>query len=233
MIAKKNKKANLERKRFAFFQIGLLVSGSLCLAAFEYSAAVPLEEQHITQDFGNGLDTEIPVDVIEHMPQQKQQNTVVNLDDVEDVKVVDKLKTEGDPIVTKGEDVISIDGDLGVDLLSGDDLKLAGDEGEIFDVVSKEPEFPGGVDAMFEWIRSHVVYPELARDMGIQGIVYVQFVVNKDGSITQVQSKQAPHADLAKESERVVSMMPKWNPGEQAGKKVRVRYTLPIQFKQY
>ncbi|MEX1000729.1 MAG: energy transducer TonB [Crocinitomicaceae bacterium] len=231
MIAKKSKKANLERKRFAFFQIGLLVSGSLCLAAFEYSSAVPEDSIPIyDKGLNSGISVEIPIDYT--LQEQPQRAAVVNLDNIENIEVVKKLEREGDPIITDKDDVITIDGDVYGDLLSDDD-DLRRESYAILPGSEIEPEFPGGEKAMYEWIGKQMVYPELPREIGIQGIVYVQFVVNKDGSISHVVAKQSPHEDLSKEAKRVVSLMPKWNPGEQAGKKVRVRYTLPIHFQQY
>ena len=84
---------------------------------------------------------------------------------------------------------------------------------------------------MMTWIQKHIEYPQLAIEMGEQGIVYVQFVVNKDGSIEQVKVMRGVSDALDDEAKRVVKRMPKWTPGEQAGKKVRVRYTLPIHFR--
>jgi len=94
-----------------------------------------------------------------------------------------------------------------------------------------EPTFPGGESAMMTWIQEHIEYPQLAVEMGEQGIVYVQFVVNKDGSIEKVKIMRGVSDALDDEAKRVVKRMPKWTPGEQAGKKVRVRYTLPIHFR--
>jgi protein TonB len=117
-----------------------------------------------------------------------------------------------------------------------DDIPIEEDEPviaeePIADFAEVEPTFPGGEGAMMTWIQENIEYPQIAVEMGEQGIVYVQFVVNKDGSIEQVKIMRGVSDALDDEAKRVVKKMPKWTPGEQAGKKVRVRYTLPIHFR--
>ena len=90
------------------------------------------------------------------------------------------------------------------------------------------PSFPGG--NVQKWISKNVKYPVLAMENGIQGKVYIQFVIEKDGSITDVKVVRGVDASLDKEAVRVVKAMPKWKPGKQRGKPVRVSYTLPINF---
>lgn len=104
------------------------------------------------------------------------------------------------------------------------------DPNEIFEVVEKAPEFPGGMQAMYSYLGSEIMYPQEAFDQNIQGKVYVQFVVEKDGSITDVNVIKGVHISLDMEATRVISNMPKWSSGKQKGKKVRVRYTIPINF---
>ena len=99
---------------------------------------------------------------------------------------------------------------------------------EIFMVVEDMPGFPGG--NVQQWISKHVKYPVLAMENGIQGKVYVQFVIEKDGSITDVKVVRGGDSSLDKEAVRVVKSMPKWKPGKQRGKPVRVSFTLPINF---
>jgi periplasmic protein TonB len=105
------------------------------------------------------------------------------------------------------------------------------DDNQIFTVVEQQPEFNGGYEAMMNFIRKNVKYPASARRMGVDGTVYVQFVVGKDGSITEVKSIRGISADCDKEAERVVKMMPPWKPGKQNGKPVNVRFVVPIRFK--
>jgi protein TonB len=105
------------------------------------------------------------------------------------------------------------------------------DENKIFMVVEQQPEFEGGYEAMMNFIRKNMRYPASARRMGIDGTVYVSFVVGKDGSIADVKVLRGISADCDKEAVRVVQMMPPWKPGKQNGKNVFVRFNLPIKFK--
>jgi protein TonB len=105
------------------------------------------------------------------------------------------------------------------------------DENKIFTVVEQNPEFQGGYEAMMNFIRKHMRYPASARRMGVDGTVYVSFVVSKDGSINEVKVIRGISADCDQEAMRVVSMMPPWRPGKQNGKPVFVRFVLPIKFK--
>jgi periplasmic protein TonB len=102
---------------------------------------------------------------------------------------------------------------------------------KIVDFPEENPSFPGGEEAMMDFIRKNIKYPEIAVQMGDQGRVYVQFVVEIDGAITQVKTVRGVTPELDREAERVVRAMPKWNPGKQRGRAVRVRYTIPIYFR--
>jgi periplasmic protein TonB len=105
------------------------------------------------------------------------------------------------------------------------------DENKIFMVVEQQPEFEGGYEAMMNFIKKNMRYPASARRMGIDGTVYVSFVVGKDGAISDVKVLRGISADCDKEAVRVVTMMPPWKPGKQNGKPVFVRFNLPIKFK--
>ena len=105
---------------------------------------------------------------------------------------------------------------------------------EVFMVIEQQPEFPGGEEAMFEYLRSNLQYPEKCKENKIQGRVLVAFVINKDGKIVEpevVKSAGPEGVELDVEALRVVSEMPAWTPGKQMGKAVRVRYTIPVVFK--
>ena len=101
---------------------------------------------------------------------------------------------------------------------------------QVFVVVEDMPEFPGGEVALRQWINSHVKYPVIAAENGIQGKVYVQFVVDRDGSVNNVVVARGVDPSLDQEAIRVVKQLPKWKPGKQRGKPVRVSYTVPINF---
>ena len=102
---------------------------------------------------------------------------------------------------------------------------------EIFDVVEKMPEFPGGNAALMSYLAKNIKYPTIAQENGTQGRVIVQFVVNKDGSIVDAKVARSVDPYLDKEALRVINSMPKWNPGMQRNKPVRVKYTVPVMFR--
>ena len=101
----------------------------------------------------------------------------------------------------------------------------------VFDVVEVMPQFPGGQIAMLQYLMKNIKYPEQAMKEGIQGRVTVRFIVEKDGSISDVKPVLSVHPLLNKEAVRVVESMPKWSPGKHNGKPVRVRFNLPVMFK--
>jgi protein TonB len=105
------------------------------------------------------------------------------------------------------------------------------EEQVIFVVVETMPEFPGGQAALFKYLSENVKYPVIAQENGIQGRVICQFVVNKDGSIVDPKVVRSLHPKCDEEAMRVIKAMPKWKPGKQRGKPVRVKYTVPVQFK--
>lgn len=117
-----------------------------------------------------------------------------------------------------------------VEAVEPDEPTLYEDESDVTDFAEIEPEFPGGEEAMIKFIQQHVEYPELSREMGEQGTVYVQFVVHSDGSIQNVRVLKGVSKRLDREAMRVVKMMPDWSPGMQDGEPIRVRYQIPIKF---
>ena len=105
------------------------------------------------------------------------------------------------------------------------------EENKVFDVVEQMPSFPGGMPALMQWLSQNIKYPVIAAENGVQGRVIVQFVVEKDGSITDVHVAKSVDPSLDKEAARVVKAMPHWIPGKQNGSAVRVKYTVPVAFK--
>ncbi len=116
-------------------------------------------------------------------------------------------------------------------LLSDDEVEDAQGEDPIYSSVDEFPEFPGGTNAMMNFLSSNLKYPESAKNNKQQGKVFISFVVEKDGGITDVKVMRGVCEDIDAEAIRVVKSMPKWKPGKQEGKPVRVHYTLPITFK--
>lgn len=102
---------------------------------------------------------------------------------------------------------------------------------KVFDVVEQMPSFPGGPSALMEWLSNNVKYPVVAQENGVQGRVVVSFVVERDGSITDVKVVRGVDPSLDKEASRVVRAMPRWIPGKQNGSAVRVKYNVPVAFR--
>lgn len=105
------------------------------------------------------------------------------------------------------------------------------EEETIFQVVEQMPEFPGGMSALMQYLGKNIKYPTIAQENGVQGRVIVQFVVNRDGTIVDPVVVRSVDPYLDKEAIRVIKAMPKWKPGQQRGKAVRVKYTVPVTFK--
>ena len=105
------------------------------------------------------------------------------------------------------------------------------EEEEIFQVVEEEPEFPGGMEALYKYLGESIKYPQLAKENNIEGKVYVTFVVEKDGSIANPRILRDIGGGCGNEAVRVVKAMPKWKAGKQRGKNVRVQFNLPVSFK--
>ena len=105
------------------------------------------------------------------------------------------------------------------------------DDDRIFEVVEENAQFPGGDEECYRWLYAHIKYPSIAQEQGIQGRVFAQFVVNKDGSIVDIKITRSPDPSLSKEAERVIGQMPRWKPARQGNKPVRSRFNLPIMFK--
>ena len=103
-------------------------------------------------------------------------------------------------------------------------------DSEIFTLVEQDPQFPGGNDALYQYLGQNAHYPDKAKADGIQGTVYLTFIIEKDGSISNIRVLRSPSDLLSQEAIRLVKAMPKWKPGKQRGKQVRVQYNLPINF---
>ena len=156
----------------------------------------------------------------------------------EDVKPEDELKSQDD--LAKTNTAIGSFDVKGNDEAEGEVLKakeVIADENpkeeatKVFDVVAQMPQFPGGQQALFEYLSKNIKYPVIAEENGVQGRVIVTFVVERDGSITDVKVVKSVDPSLDKEAQRVVKAMPHWIPGKQNGSAVRVKYTVPVTFR--
>ena len=156
----------------------------------------------------------------------------------DEVKPEDEIKSQDDLAKTNTAigtfDVKGNDEEAGEVLKAKEviaDEKPKEEETKVFDVVEQMPEFPGGQAALLKWISDNIKYPAIAEENGIQGRVVCTFVVERDGSVTDVQVARSIDPSLDKEAVRVLKKMPKWIPGKQNGSAVRVKYTLPVTFR--
>jgi len=156
----------------------------------------------------------------------------------EDVKPEDEIKSQDD--LQKTNTAIGTFDVKGNDETGGEVLKAKEvvvdekpkeEETKVFDVVEQMPSFPGGQAALLEYLSKNIKYPVVAEENGIQGRVIVTFVVERDGSITDVRVVKSVDPSLDKEAQRVVRSMPHWIPGKQNGSAVRVKYTVPVTFR--
>ena len=156
----------------------------------------------------------------------------------DEVKPEDELKSQDD--LSKTNTAIGSFDVKGNDEAEGEVLKAKEvvvdekpkeEETKVFDVVEQMPQFPGGPKALFEYLSKNIKYPVVAEENGIQGRVIVTFVVERDGSITDVKVAKSVDPSLDKEAQRVVKSMPHWIPGKQNGSAVRVKYSVPVTFK--
>lgn len=154
----------------------------------------------------------------------------------EEVNTDEEIKSQEDLMNQKGS--ISIADVKGNDELNGKDIAdlkqivtQAPTEEKVFEVVEQMPTYPGGPDALFEYLQKHIKYPVIAEENGIQGRVTVTFVVEKDGSITDITVVKSVDPSLDKEAKRVIGTMPHWIPGKQNGSSVRVKFTVPVTFR--
>jgi protein TonB len=223
MEPKKNPEVNLERKRGLFLQIGLVIALLVVLGAFEYKTY-----EKITYNLG-----------------------ALSLDDLEE-EIIPITKQEVKPppppppppeIIEIVEDDVIIEDEIEIEDTESDEDEvieiIEEDDEEIFMVVEQSPEFPClkfgrkelcGFAGLTSYLQKNVKYPPMAIEYNIQGKVYIQFVVEKTGKVTNVKIVRSVDKNLDAEAVRVVKSFPNWYPGKQRGKSVRVMYTIPVSF---
>ena len=225
MELKKNPKADLEKRRGLYLEIGLVVILAATLVAFEVKSYDSEEETAFQREVIEEVEEQIiQTDITEPPPppppEVPEVTTLINVvDDEQEIKnelVVNAEVTEE----TKNVDIVQVKVE--------EEEEVA--EEPIFTVVESEPEFPGGMEALYKYLAQNIKYPQLARENGITGKVYVTFVVEKDGSIANPRILRDIGGGCGAEAIRVVKAMPKWSPGKQRGKAVRVQFNLPVNF---
>ena len=227
MEVKKAPHANIETHKVTFFLMGMVVALALLFVGFEWSSTLSkLDETVIVQDVlaeeeieltqrepeppppPPPPEPEVP-DVIEVT--EEKVETKIDLSSLEDDQSKAQVQTYIPPPPPKPVEEEATE--------------------EIFVVVEQQPEFPGGMTALMKFLGDNIKYPVIAQENGIQGRVITNFVVERDGSISDVQVVRGQDPSLDKEAVRVIKTMPKWKPGQQRGKPVRVRFTLPVVFR--
>ena len=227
MEAKKNSRASLENKRTLFFEIGLIAALAVVLTSFEWNSATK-EVASISAGRISLIDDEtIPI---------TQQETPPPPENIKE------------PVISEDLQIVENDVKINTEFISPDDntepIKIVPyieqsnktEEEEVeefipFAIVEDKPTFQGGdANEFTKWVYNNIVYPELAIENGIQGRVTVQFTIDKDGSVKDVQVLRGADSTLDKEAVRVISKSPRWSPGKQRGKAVKVKYTFPIIF---
>lgn len=142
---------------------------------------------------------------------------------------INRLQNKVDEL--SGENRIHVDEDGASSMFYQSTTKTVKKEGKIYEFVKERPQFPGGNDALDKFIKNNLRYPVIAKENRIEGKVYVSFVVEKDGKLTDIKVMRGLGNGCDEEAIRTINLMPKWTPGKQEGKNVRVRYVLPISFK--
>ena len=226
MEIKKSEKANLENKKLLFVEIGLIISLLITYVAFEWTSKetntavlednteVLVEEEIISTN----METPPPPPAAPKIPVLSDQIDIVD----------DEIELEDDMFMNLEDDA-----SLGVEIMDYVEVQeeVVEEEAIPFQLVEEKPSFQGGDANQFsKWVNSRLVYPEIAKENGVQGRVTLQFTVEKDGTVTKVKVLRGVDPSLDKEAVRVVSMSPKWKPGKQRDRAVPVTYTFPVIF---
>ena len=228
MEIKKSEKASLENKKLLFTEIGLVLALLIVYGSFEFStkeSKVSLLEdttQVLVEEEMIAIQNELP-------PPPPEAPNVPVLSDQIDI-VDDDIKLDDDMFMN-----LEDDSNLGVEIVDYKEAEVVEEEVEEeaipFQLVEQKPSFNGGdANEFSKWVNSRLVYPEIAKENGVQGRVTLQFTVEADGRVTNVRVLRGVDESLDKEAVRVVSSSPKWKPGKQRDRAVKVTYTFPVIF---
>jgi len=222
MEKRKTEKADLENKRSIFLEIGFVIALAAVFFAMEWKSYDKQVYDLVQREVDDTPEEIIPITeqkVKPPPPKPPPQVTIINIVE-DDVEV---------------EDDIEIDVDMDDDTEMEEYVPVVDEEEEIeeekiFLVVEEMPSFPGGDQEMYRFIGKNIEYPRMAKESGISGRVFVTFVVEKDGRVTDVAILRGIGGGCDEEAIRVIKSMPKWNAGMQRGKPVRVQFRMPIKF---
>lgn len=226
MEIKKSEKASLENKRFLFTEVGFVVALLIVLGAFEYSSKE--KKTAVLEADETIVEVEDMVPITQETPPPPPETPKIPVLSEQIDIVDDDIKVEEVIINTEDE------ADLGVEIMDyveGAEEEEIEEEAIPFMLVEQKPSFQGGdANAFSKWVNSRLNYPDVAKENGVQGRVMLQFTVGADGVVRDVKVLRGVDPSLDKEAVRVVSMSPKWTPGKQRDRNVKVTYTFPVIF---
>ena len=230
MEIKKDPKVNLETRKTTYVLTGLVGTLAMLFIALEWSNTTRHTNTLVQRQADVEEEEEIVMTVQNNTPPPPppppMPDVIEQLNVVEDDVEIEEIEMQS----MEDDDNTSIEVvDLSAD--SGPSEEEEAEGNQIFTVVEQQPEFPGGEAALMQYIKKNLKYPAFAAENGIQGRVTLSFTVEKDGSIANIEVMRSPAEELSKEAIRVVQSMPKWKPGKQRGKAVRVKYVLPVTFR--
>ena len=222
MEPKKTEKADLTKKSSLFFSIGLVATMTIIVMAFEYKTYDDTDVKDLGKQNMNMEEIlEVPPTEQPPPPPPKiQQPQIIEVPDEEEIK--EEIKVEFDAEITE---------DTKLEAITIVEEQPKEDVDEVFLVVEESAAPQGGMQAFYEYVGKKLKYPAQARRMGIEGKVFVEFVINRDGSVQDVKAIKGIGAGCDEEAVRVIQSAPSWKPGKQRGKPVRQRMVLPITFK--
>lgn len=204
------------------FQVGLVISLSLTLVAFEWKSEIITSVVDLTNDEPQVIETiELPPQT-EQIPKKPKVVIQPKIEEVKDEEVLEE-------VITKF--AIDIEEPQPEEQFSEEPIIEEVEEPDFFVIVEKNAEPVGGQKAFLKYLAKNMKYPRRAAQMGVEGKVYIQFIVDKDGSLTQLEVVRGIGSGCDEESLRVLKKAPKWNPGKQRGVAVRQRMIVPITFK--
>jgi protein TonB len=224
MQIKKYAYVNLENRKGIYFALGLLIvlASIFCLFELKFYESADFETKTLHLDLIEAEVVPISQSTPPPPPPPPMATTQIQIvSDQEEIVIELEIEDMEIDVDSKIEVVVPI-----VEELPEEEVI----EEEIFTIVEKMPEFPGGLEALFKYLSETMEYPDMAKDAQIQGKVYITFVVDKKGGIAGVKVLRGIGGGCDEEAVRVVENMPKWNPGKQRGKPVKVQYNLPINF---
>jgi TonB family C-terminal domain len=226
MEIKKSERADLERGKGTSLLIGFVIALGVMFVALEWTQREVEDNSELYTARDVSLNEEmIPITLPEKKTVPPPPAAVTKAEIIEIVE--DDADIEEDIMASTEDNVEWVD----IDEYDVVTVEPEPEEEEIFMVVEDQPEFPGGTAALLEYLRKNIKYPAICRENNIQGRVLVTFIVNKDGAIVEPEVVKSVNPSLDKEALRVISQMPNWKPGSQRGKPVRVKYTVPVNFR--